>query len=99
MRQDQGGFVATLDRVNEPRTASQVLGRTLKGRYRVLEPISAGAMGAVYRAQDMETDSHVALKQCSDPHHDARFEVDVLPGQTQELGGAQSGEEEHRHHE
>jgi serine/threonine protein kinase len=77
MRQDQGGFVATLDRVNEPRTASQVLGRTLKDRYRVLEPISAGAMGAVYRAQDMETDALVALKQCSDPHHDQRFEVEA----------------------
>ena len=77
MRQEQGGFVATLDRVNEPRTASQVLGRTLKGRYRVLEPISAGAMGAVYRCQDQETDALVALKQCSDPHHDARFEVEA----------------------
>jgi serine/threonine protein kinase len=77
MRQDQGGFVATLDRVNEPRTASQVLGRTLKDRYKVLDPISAGAMGAVYRAQDMETDALVALKQCSDPHHDARFEVEA----------------------
>jgi eukaryotic-like serine/threonine-protein kinase len=77
MRQEQGGFVATLDRVNEPRTASQVLGRTLKGRYRVVEPISAGAMGAVYRAQDMEADAFVALKQCSDPHHDARFEVEA----------------------
>ena len=77
MRQDQGGFVATLDRVNEPRTASQVLGRTLKDRYRVLEPISAGAMGAVYRAHDIETDTEVALKQCSDPHHDPRFEVEA----------------------
>ncbi|MGZ4259010.1 MAG: serine/threonine protein kinase, partial [Solirubrobacteraceae bacterium] len=63
--------------MNEPRTASQVLGRTLKGRYRVVEPISAGAMGAVYRAQDMETDAAVALKQCSDPHHDQRFEVEA----------------------
>ena len=34
-------------------------------------------MGAVYRAQDMETDALVALKQCSDPHHDARFEVEA----------------------
>ncbi|HEY1510894.1 MAG TPA: protein kinase [Solirubrobacteraceae bacterium] len=77
MRQEQSGFVATLDRVNEPRTASQVLGRTLKDRYRVTEPISAGAMGAVYRATDLETKTEVALKQCSDPHHDQRFEVEA----------------------
>jgi serine/threonine protein kinase len=32
-------------------------------------------MGAVYRAVDQETDTEVALKQCSDPHHDQRFEV------------------------
>ncbi len=41
--------------VMEPRTASQVLGLTLKDRYHVAEPISAGAMGAVYRAVDAET--------------------------------------------
>src|SRR5436305_5815469 len=77
MRQEQGGVVATLDRVNEPRTASQVLGRTLRGRYRVLEPISAGAMGAVYRAIDVENDTEVALKQCTNPHHDQRFEAEA----------------------
>ena len=69
--------MATLDRVNEPRTASQVLGRTLRGRYRVLEPISAGAMGAVYRAIDIENDTEVALKQCTNPHHDQRFEAEA----------------------
>ena len=77
MGQDQAGALATLDRVNEPRTASQVLGRTLRGRYRVLEPISAGAMGAVYRAIDVETDTEVALKQCTNPHHDQRFEAEA----------------------
>ncbi|HJS92809.1 MAG TPA: protein kinase [Solirubrobacteraceae bacterium] len=77
MGQEQGGVVATLDRVNEPRTASQVLGRTLRGRYRVLEPISAGAMGAVYRAIDIENDTEVALKQCTNPHHDQRFEAEA----------------------
>ena len=77
MGQEQGGVVATLDRVNEPRTASQVLGRTLRGRYRVLEPISAGAMGAVYRAIDLENDAEVALKQCTNPHHDQRFEAEA----------------------
>jgi len=77
MGQEQGGVLATLDRVNEPRTASQVLGRTLKDRYRVLEPISAGAMGQVYRAIDTETDTEVALKQCTNPHHDQRFEAEA----------------------
>ncbi len=77
MGQDQAGALATLDRVNEPRTASQVLGRTLRDRYRVLEPISAGAMGAVYRAIDVETDTEVALKQCTNPHHDQRFEAEA----------------------
>ena len=77
MGQELGGVLATLDRVNEPRTASQVLGRTLRGRYRVLEPISAGAMGQVYRAIDTETDTEVALKQCTNPHHDQRFEAEA----------------------
>jgi serine/threonine protein kinase len=77
MGQEQGGVLATLDRVNEPRTASQVLGRTLRGRYRVVEPISAGAMGAVYRAIDNESDTEVALKQCTNPHHDQRFEAEA----------------------
>jgi hypothetical protein len=77
MGQEQGGVLATLDRVNEPRTASQVLGRTLRGRYRVIEPISAGAMGAVYRAVDMESETEVALKQCTNPHHDQRFEAEA----------------------
>src|SRR5436305_10539994 len=69
--------IATLDRSSEPRTASQVLGRTLKGRYRVIEPISAGAMGAVYRAQDLEEGIDVALKQCTNPLHDQRFEAEA----------------------
>jgi len=65
------------DRVNGPRTASQVLGLTLGGRYRVLEPISSGAMGAVYRAVDLETDTEVALKQSTSPQHDQRFEAEA----------------------
>ena len=76
MGQEQAGVLA-LDRVNEPRTASQVLGRTLRGRYRVVEPISSGAMGAVYRAVDVESDTEVALKQCTNPHHDQRFEAEA----------------------
>ena len=63
--------------VDEPRTPSQILGQTLGGRYRVDEPISSGAMGAVYRAVDVENDTEVALKQCTDPHHDQRFEAEA----------------------
>src|SRR5947209_19390285 len=61
----------------EPRTASQVLGRRLKDRYQVVEPISAGAMGAVYRAVDVESDAEVALKQSTNPQHDQRFEAEA----------------------
>jgi predicted Ser/Thr protein kinase len=49
----------------------------LNGRYRVLEPISSGAMGAVYRALDVETDSEVALKQSTHPDGNPRFEVEA----------------------
>ncbi len=34
-------------------------------------------MGAVYRAVDMESDTEVALKQCTNPHHDQRFEAEA----------------------
>jgi Protein kinase domain/GAF domain len=61
----------------EPRTASQVLGRTLQGRYHVVEPISAGAMGAVYRAVETGAGTEVALKQSTNPHHDERFDVEA----------------------
>src|SRR5438270_3186765 len=79
MGRDNSGHVATLSPVTEPqpRTPSQVLGLTLNDRYRVVEPISAGAMGAVYRAVDNETGNEVALKQSTNPHHDQRFEVEA----------------------
>jgi serine/threonine protein kinase len=63
--------------VSELRTASEILGRTLKNRYRVLAPISAGAMGSVYRAMDGETGNDVALKQSNSPQHDQRFEAEA----------------------
>ena len=34
-------------------------------------------MGQVYRAIDIETDTEVALKQCTNPHHDQRFEAEA----------------------
>jgi predicted Ser/Thr protein kinase len=71
-----GPLLAT-DQAVEPRTPSQVLGRTLWGRYRVLEPISAGATGAVYRATDTETGTDVALKQSTHAQHDQRFEIEA----------------------
>jgi len=63
--------------VNTPRTASQVLGVVLKRRYHVVEPISTGSMGAVYRAIDRQSEREVALKQSTDPLHDRRFEAEA----------------------
>ena len=34
-------------------------------------------MGQVYRAIDTETTTEVALKQCTNPHHDQRFEAEA----------------------
>ena len=45
-------------------------------RYTILEPISAGAMGAVYRARD-EDGREVALKRLTDPTQAARFEIEA----------------------
>jgi predicted Ser/Thr protein kinase len=63
--------------MDSPRTASQVLGLTLCDRYHVVEPISSGAMGAVYRAVDVQTGEEVALKQSTNPHYDQRFEAEA----------------------
>jgi serine/threonine protein kinase len=63
--------------IDAPRTASQVLGRTLWNRYRVEAPISAGATGAVYRALDTQTGAEVALKHSSHASHDHRFEIEA----------------------
>ena len=52
-------------------------GLELKGRYQVVAPISSGAMGAVYRADDREDDAQVAVKRLSDVRHAARFEIEA----------------------
>ena len=43
----------------------------------MLEPISAGAMGAVFRAYDSENAQEVALKHLTDARHEARFEIEA----------------------
>jgi eukaryotic-like serine/threonine-protein kinase len=52
-------------------------GLTLKSRYVIVEPISSGAMGAVYRARDAEAGTEVALKHLTDRRHSERFEVEA----------------------
>jgi eukaryotic-like serine/threonine-protein kinase len=58
-------------------TAELPAGLELGGRYAVLKPISSGAMGAVYRAEDTQTGTHVALKRLTDTRHEARFEIEA----------------------
>ena len=53
------------------------LGLTLNDRYQVTAPISSGAMGAVYRATDLEGGIDVAVKQLVDTRHAARFEIEA----------------------
>jgi hypothetical protein len=46
-------------------------------RYEIVAPISSGAMGAVYRAIDRETQEEVAIKRLLDVRHAARFEIEA----------------------
>jgi hypothetical protein len=47
------------------------------GRYAIEGPISAGAMGAVYRAENRVTGQSVAVKRLLDTRHAARFEIEA----------------------
>jgi putative methionine-R-sulfoxide reductase with GAF domain len=47
------------------------------GRYRIEGPISSGAMGAVYRAHNIVTDTDVAIKRMLDTQHAQRFEIEA----------------------
>jgi putative methionine-R-sulfoxide reductase with GAF domain len=49
----------------------------LAERYRIVAPISSGAMGAVYRAQDAESSEEVALKRLTDRRHSERFDIEA----------------------
>jgi hypothetical protein len=49
----------------------------LAERYRVVAPISSGAMGAVYRAHDSECSEDVALKRLTDRRHSERFDIEA----------------------
>ena len=52
-------------------------GAIFSGRYEIVAPISSGAMGAVYRAIDRETQQEVAVKRLLDLQHAARFEIEA----------------------
>src|ERR687895_164037 len=47
------------------------------GRYRIDEPLSKGAMGAVYKATNIVSDEQGAVKRLIDPHHAVRFEIEA----------------------
>src|SRR3954451_18906035 len=47
------------------------------GRYRIEEPISSGAMGAVYRAHNIVVGKDVAIKRMLGAEHAARFEIEA----------------------
>src|SRR3954468_1456151 len=51
-------------------------GTELEG-YTIESPLSAGAMGAVYRAHKTEDGTLVAIKRLLDTRHVARFEIEA----------------------
>lgn len=52
-------------------------GTRVGGRYLIIEPISTGSMGAVYRAADPGGGADVALKRLLDHANAARFEIEA----------------------
>jgi hypothetical protein len=52
-------------------------GAIFNERYEVVAPISSGAMGAVYRAVDLQSGDEVAIKRLLDVKHAARFEIEA----------------------
>src|SRR2546423_15079196 len=57
--------------------AQQLPAGSQLGRYRIEGYLSAGAMGAVYRAHNIVTDTDVAIKQMLGSEHTARFEIEA----------------------
>jgi len=62
--------------------ADPLIGRTLDGRYQILERIGTGGMGAVYRARQLNVDRDVAIKVLLggglvDPKLVQRFEAEA----------------------
>src|SRR4051794_9117832 len=58
------------------RTALDVGTEIGGGRYRIVAPISSGAMGAVHRAIDVVTGGEVAVKRLVDLTQIARFDIE-----------------------
>src|SRR4051794_31773197 len=63
--------------VSEADTGTAAPGTVFNGRYEIVEPISSGAMGAVYRAIDRAKGGEVALKRLLDLRNAARFEIEA----------------------